>query len=131
MNIKRQRLLAAKKQYKQPVTPFVPIDLTTAKFVPKGMTRAFQNTRYTVMIYDNCEAQTELCLCPAIRVMIQKHNDTPIINHLSELQKIKNEIFGPEVTAVEYYPAESELVNDHNIYWLWIFPGGGLPIPIL
>lgn len=25
-----------------------------------------------------------------------------------------------EVLAVEYYPPQSELVNDKNIYWLWI-----------
>jgi len=35
----------------------------------------------------------------------------------------------PETTAVEYYPAKSELVDEANIYWLWIFPEGVLPIP--
>lgn len=126
MNIKRARQIAANKQFKQPVTPFTPIDLTTARMVPKGMTRAFQNTRHTVMIYDNTPVTTGT----AIKVMIQKHNDTPILNHWSELQKIKNEIFGSEVVAVEYYPAESELINDHNIYWLWIFPEGVLPLAV-
>ena len=32
-----------------------------------------------------------------------------------------------ETTAVEYYPAQSELIDDHNIYWLWIFPNDVLP----
>lgn len=63
--------------------------------------------------------------------MIQKHDDTPIQQHWATIQKIKNEIFGEETTAVEYYPAKSNLIDDHNIYWLWIFPDGALPIPIV
>lgn len=123
---KRQRRLAAEKEFKKPITNFERIDLSEASFIPKGMTRAYRNTRYTVMVYDNCKTDK----CVAIRAMVQKHNDTPIVNHWSELQKIKNEIFGAETTAIEYYPAESKLINDHNIYWLWIFDDGILPMPI-
>jgi hypothetical protein len=46
------------------------------------------------------------------------------------MQRIKNEIFGPETWAVEYYPSQSKLQDIHNIYWLWIYPGEVLPIPI-
>jgi hypothetical protein len=77
------------------------------------------------MVYNNSLVSTGT----AIRVMVQKHNDTPIVNHWSEMQKIKNEIFGEETTAIEYYPAKSQLIDDHNIYWFWIFPEGVLPIP--
>jgi len=125
MSTDRQRRIAAQKMFKLPVTNFKEIDLETASFIPKGMTRAFRNTRYTVMIYDN-SLTNQGC---AIRVMIQKHNNTPILNHWSEIQKIKNEIFGEEVTAVEYYPAKSQLIDDFNIYWIWIFPQDILPIP--
>jgi|VirMetMinimDraft_7_1064189.scaffolds.fasta_scaffold228314_1 hypothetical protein len=126
MNKDRQRRLEAKKQFKQPVTNFKQIDLGLATFIPKGMTRAFKNTRYVVMVYDNSPVTTGT----AIRVMVQKHNDTPILNHWSEMQKIKNEIFGEETIAVEYYPAKSQLIDDHNIYWFWIFPENVLPIPL-
>jgi D-lyxose ketol-isomerase len=126
MNKDRQRRLEAKKQFKQPVTNFQQIDLGLATFIPKGMTRAFKNTRYVVMVYDNSPVTTGT----AIRVMVQKHNDTPILNHWSEMQKIKNEIFGEETIAVEYYPAKSQLIDDHNIYWFWIFPENVLPIPL-
>ena len=126
MNKDRQRRLEAKKQLKQPVTNFQQIDLGLATFIPKGMTRAFKNTRYVVMVYDNSPVTTGT----AIRVMVQKHNDTPILNHWSEMQKIKNEIFGEETIAVEYYPAKSQLIDDHNIYWFWIFPENVLPIPL-
>lgn len=125
MNIDRQRKKLARKEFQKPVTKFEQIDLTKSEFVPKGMTRAYRNTRYTVMVYDNHHTTKGF----ATRVMIQKHDNTIIMYHWSELQKIKNEIFGPETTAVEYYPAQSRLIDDHNIYWLWIFPEGVLPIP--
>ncbi len=124
----RERRKAAERKFKKPVTKFEPIDLTTAPYVPPGMTRAWRNTRYTVMVFDNHPADINHHRITATRIMIQKHNNTPFVNHWSEIQKIKNEIFGAEVTAVEYYPAESELINDKNIYWIWIFPEGVLPL---
>jgi D-lyxose ketol-isomerase len=126
MNTLRQRHLAAKKEFKKPVTKFEPINLETAEFVPKGLTRAFRNTRYTVMVFDNHPVTTGFASC----VMVQKHDATPIIRHWSEMQKIKNEIFGEETTAIEYYPAKSKLIDEHDIYWFWIFPEGVLPMPV-
>lgn len=75
------------------------------------------------MVYDNCQTTHG----PAIQVLIQNHFDEPIKNHWAEIQRIKNEVFGPEVTAIEYFPAESELVNQHNIYWIFIYPDGVIP----
>jgi hypothetical protein len=111
---------------KLPPGKFEPCDLSTASFVPSGMTRAFRNNRYTVMIFDNQLTTHEL----AIKVMIQNHHNTPIHHHWSQIQAIKNELFGEEVTAVEYYPRQSDLLDTHNIYWLFIYPDGILPIPI-
>lgn len=122
---KRQRRIAAQAQFKKPVTAFRQLDISLAEKIPRGMTRAFQNTRYTVMVFDHSPTTKGY----ATKVLVQKHDDTPILNHWSELYKIKNEIFGPETTAIEYYPPESELINDHNIYWLWIYPAGVLPLP--
>lgn len=39
-----------------------------------------------------------------------------------ELQRIKNELVGEEVEAVEVYPAESRLVDTSNQYHLYCFP---------
>jgi hypothetical protein len=127
MNKDRARRLEAKKMYKQPVSKFKAVDLSTVSFVPMGMTRSFKNNRYVVMIFDLSRVTTGF----AIQVLIQKIDNTPIINHWAEIQKIKNEIFGEEVTAVEYYPPQSQLVDKHNIYWIWIFPAGVLPMPIM
>lgn len=123
----RQRRLAAQKELSLPVTAFTQVDLTIVSFVPKGMTRAYRNSRYTVMVYDNDITTAG----PATRVMIQKYDDTPFLGHWMEMQKIKNEIFGREVMAIEYYPKESQLINDHNIYWMWIFPEGVIPIKVI
>ena len=122
----KQRKAAARKEFKLPVSKFEQIDLSTAKAIPRGMTRAYRNTRFTVMVYDHSPVSTGT----AIRVMVQRHDDTPIVRHWFTMQKIKNEIFGAETIAVEYYPAESKLIDDHNIYWFWIFPEGVLPVPI-
>jgi hypothetical protein len=43
-----------------------------------------------------------------------------------DLQRIKNELCGPEREAVELYPAESRLVDTNNQYHLWVLPEGGV-----
>ena len=105
---------------------FTEIDLKTAPFIPKGMTKAYSNLKYVVMVYENAKTTHGL----ATKVLIRNFYETPIVNHWSEIQKIKNEIFGKETVAVEYYPAESELINEKNIYWIWIYPKNVLPIAV-
>lgn len=41
-----------------------------------------------------------------------------------ERQRIKNELLGRERTAVEVFPAVSELVDGANAYHLWVMPEG-------
>lgn len=40
----------------------------------------------------------------------------------AEKQKIKNELFGIDSTAVEVFPADSELVDEANMYHIWVLP---------
>lgn len=91
---------------------------------PEWVTRAYRNNRYVITVDDNCPTTHG----PAIRVMVQRHDDLPIKLHWREMQTIKNEIFGLETTAIEYYPAASKLIDMKNIYWFWIFPDGIIPI---
>lgn len=93
---------------------------------PEWITRLFINNRYFVMIDD--EAKTTAGT--AIKAMIRANDAKPFKNHWSEIQKIKNEIFGADAVAVEYYPAEENLADVANIYWIWIFPEGVLPLPV-
>lgn len=127
MSIARERKKAAQKFLKLPPGEFIELDVKANPKAPEWMTRAFRNNRYTVMIDDNAQTTHG----SAIRAMVQKHDDTPITFHWREMQKIKNEIFGDETVAVEYFPAESELQDIHNIYWMWIYPPKVLPIPIM
>lgn len=121
------RKAAAEKQFKKSAK-FEQIDISECRpgTVPGWMTRAYKNNMYVVMINDNAVTTHG----KAIRAMVQKHDDTPFINHWSVMQAIKNEIFGKETTAIEYYPSESELIDHHNIYWMWIFPDDIIPKPI-
>lgn len=125
MGFNSKRNNKANKLFKKPAGQFEKIDLTKANH-PSWMSCAYRNNVYTVMIADKVKTTHGF----AIRAMVQKHNDTPILNHWSEMQKIKNELFGDDATAVEYYPAKKDLVDLHNIYWFWIYPEGVLPLPL-
>jgi hypothetical protein len=123
----KARLREAEKRKRKPEGKFESVNLTDGRYVPRGMTRAFANNRYIVMIYDNAKTDKG----PAIQALIQTVDDKPIEKHWSEIQRIKNEIFGRETMAIEYFPPESELQDLHNIYWIWIFPDGVIPKPLL
>lgn len=122
MRTKAHRAIA-KKLLKKPAGKLMPVDLTDRN-PPAWMTRCYQNNRFIVMINDHAPMTDGIT---AIRAMVQTHDDQPIINHWREMQHIKNEIFGHEATAIEYYPPTSELVDQANIYWLWILPEGIVP----
>ncbi len=70
----KDRKSLAKELMKQRPGPLLPCDLT-AVYIPPGMTRAFRNNRYTVMIFDK-ETTTK---GPAIRIMIQQLDNEPIL----------------------------------------------------
>ena len=116
---------ALKLMKKWPVK-FQKVDLETAREVPKWCTRAFFNNRYFITIDDNAKTTKGV----ATKVMIQNHFNTPIVGHWKEIYNIKNELFGEDTTAVEYHPAKTDLIDDKNIYWIWIFKNNELPIPI-
>lgn len=42
----------------------------------------------------------------------------------SDYQRIKTELFGPERLALELYPPASQLLDEANLYHLWIFDDG-------
>jgi len=122
MKIKDRRSAAAQLMKKAP-GPLTSCDLSVMSKIPPRMTRAYRNNRYTVMIFDDTLTTKGL----AIQVLVQQIDNRPIPGHWREMQNIKNEIFGREVVAIEYYPAESNLLDTHNIYWMWIFPPDVLP----
>lgn len=118
---------AAKQLLSLPKGRFEEIDLIFYPKAPEWMTRCFKNNRYVVMIDDFAPMSNGIT---AIKAMVQRHDNEPIPNHWREMQSIKNEIFGKEITAIEYYPAESKLMDAANIYWLWILNTEYLPLAV-
>lgn len=53
-----------------------------------------------------------------------RRDDRKPIHDWRDLQRIKNEIAGPEIEALELYPAMSRLMDTSNQYWLWCLPPG-------
>lgn len=58
-----------------------------------------------------------------LHISIHRHDRWPI-GDWRHMQQIKNELAGPERTAVEIYPPESELVDSSNEYHLWVLDEG-------
>ena len=52
-----------------------------------------------------------------------KRVDREAIHDWRDLQRIKNEILGPEIECIELYPAESRLVDTANQYYLFTLEG--------
>ncbi|HMF14807.1 MAG TPA: hypothetical protein VKE94_20975 [Gemmataceae bacterium] len=84
--------------------------------------RVFQNNLYRVIrrpfttpMGDGRQTCYELSI---------KRTDKDAIHDWRHLQRIKNELVGPEYEAVEIYPAESRLVDTSNQYYLWVLPEG-------
>lgn len=72
-----------------------------------------QNNNYVVMVRDVSTAWGKVqhaCMRNAAST------DIP----WAEKQRIKNEIFGPEAQAIEVFPKESLLVDEANMYHLWV-----------
>ena len=122
MSRTKEQKIKANKLLKLPPGKFEKIDLSIREH-PDFIDRAYINNRYVVMISDNQKIGNQT----AIRAMIQRHDDKPIPNHWTEIQSIKNEIFGLEEVAVEFYPRQRRVVDCANIYWIWIFQKGILP----
>jgi hypothetical protein len=80
----------------------------------KGMEAVYTNGEYYVEKW-HCHPDHSA----DYRLAIKRADKKPI-HSWSVLQRIKNEIMGPERIAIEVYPKESELVDTANIYHLWV-----------
>jgi hypothetical protein len=53
---------------------------------------------------------------------VRRHDGRPVL--WAEMQRVKNELVGPERVGVEVFPAETNLVDVAPMYHLWIYPEG-------
>lgn len=91
--------------------------MRTAK-IPNGLECFLKNSMYTVQVF------TKHSEWGPVKHLMVRRNDEGQIRSWSDMQRIKNEIVGADRIAVEVFPAESELVDQANIYHLWVLPEG-------
>ncbi len=60
----------------------------------------------------------------AVMHLSVRRADRKAVRDWRDLQRIKNDIAGPDVEAVELFPAEDRLVDTANQYHLWCMPPG-------
>ena len=94
-----------------------------------GFKAAIANAALAYQAFEELFATPRWQGLAAVGAMVQRHDNAPFRFHWADMQNVKNSIFGEEAWAVEYYPAAEQLVDQHNIYWMWIFPEGVLPLP--
>lgn len=103
-----------------PWTKFEPAD-THIEIQGLGYHECWKNSRYTVLVR---RTQTEMGELVQLSI---KRNDKNPIHDWREIQRIKNELLGPEEEAVEIYPAESRLVDSANQFFCWSLKGQRVP----
>ena len=78
---------------------------------------AFANLLFSVQIsYESSEWGD------ITHLWIRRHDGQPPV--WREMQRIKDELIGPERTAVEVYPARADLIDAAPMYHLWVLPEG-------
>ena len=81
----------------------------------------YQNDRYEVALYRMPPITKASDNAPVLIHLSVKRRDRGHVRDWRDLQRIKNELLGPEHEAVELYPAESRLVDAANQFHLWGF----------
>lgn len=67
---------------------------------------------------------------PRMHWLSIKRRDKEAVHDWRDLQRIKNDLVGPEHEAMELYPAESRLVDSSNQYHLWVLAEEGACFPL-
>lgn len=81
-----------------------------------GLKRACLNLVYSVQFF---ERESEW---GCIDHLLLRRHDQGLIFPWADLQRIKDELLGPERVAVEVFPPQSQLVDDANCRHLWVLP---------
>lgn len=64
-----------------------------------------------------------------VHLSIKRVDRGPIVRDWRHMQRIKNELVGPECEGVELYPAESRLLDEANQYHMWVVPDATFRFP--
>lgn len=118
---KRAALAKARRDIKHQIwTPFQERpDVLGHPSAPKGLLRAYCNSMFSVQVYGSLYAHSDgSCVrgCRLTWLGIRRHDEGR--PSWADLQRIKNEILGPEAEAVQVMPPVSLLVDQVDMYWL-------------
>jgi hypothetical protein len=76
----------------------------------------FVNSIYSVQMYRFGTSTGEVT-----HLVVRRHDMKPI-RSWEDMQRIKDELVGPERVAVEVYPPRSQLIDEAELYHLWVLP---------
>jgi hypothetical protein len=79
----------------------------------------YANNRYSVQVYE----RRGTAWGDVQQLLVRRHDEEPI-RSWTDLQRIKNEIAGPERVAVEVFPAQRDVIDQANCLHLWVLPVG-------
>lgn len=107
-----------------PWTPFVECSVETDHVLysvgdQEPPARMYANSRYQVSVW--LDGAPDFPVWGEWMHLSIKTHDRSARHDWRDLQRIKNEIVGPEYDALEVYPAESKLVDTANQYHLFVF----------
>lgn len=115
-----------KKKRDPPWTPFGPaINKATGSHRDPDGGEIFMNSRYTVSV----KPVEPIEGWPDMIALSIKRNDKAAIFDWRDMQKIKNELVGPEHEGVQLFPAESRLVDAANQVWIFVLTKDTLRFP--
>jgi len=110
----------AEKLAEQRWQKFEQVDLSKFKNVPSGCVACYRNNIASVQVYERTTAIGKVLLA-GIRTHVESASR---LMTWRMKQRIKNEVFGAERSALEAYPPESELIDAADMFWLWVLPEG-------
>lgn len=95
-------------------TPLQQVMCTT---LPADCDAMWENDTYVVLVrrMHGNESFPDL-----VHLSIRRHDRSVIAHDWRDMQRIKNEIVGPECEGVEMFPAESRMVDTSNQFHLWV-----------
>lgn len=89
----------------------------------------WRNSRYQVLVHDR-PSPPDSGNWPAMIWLSIKRRDKEPIHDWRDLQRIKNDLIGPEHEAMELYPAESRVVDTANQIHLWVLADPTIKFPV-
>ena len=108
---------------------FPPDKMALLKELQAEPDKIWRNSRYQVLVRKAGPASKGEGWPDTIWLSIKRRDKEPV-HDWRDLQRIKNDLVGPEHEAVEFYPAESRVQDGANQYHLWVMADAATKIPL-